>query len=288
MPRLGVPENPLLIESLSDFNEFAGAISQSNGQGSYKGVAIENGGAGLSFRLTADIEAQQGSTNVVRVSQINGFSGILNGGGHTITVSTNDLVANSFCGLFPYISDAKIDSLNIVVNGDVDASNITETNENYLAILCSEAYHSTISNCTVTLDGTFTGNNGALICGLLKESRLINCATLGSGSISLGGAGVAGIVNYSQNSRIINCTNNVNINTQGSSTVSGGIVAKAYSLILENCTNNADVINANSDYYVYSAGIVGMLEGDGSPNLDNIIRNAVNNGDVEAITGDDM
>ena len=170
----------------------------------------------------------------------------------------------------------------------MDASNITETNENYLAILCSEAYHSTISNCTVTLDGTFTGNNGALICGLLKESRLINCATLGSGSISLGGAGVAGIVNYSQNSRIINCTNNVNINTQGSSTVSGGIVAKAYSLILENCTNNADVINANSDYYVYSAGIVGMLEGDGSPNLDNIIRNAVNNGDVEAITGDDM
>lgn len=288
LPRLGVPENPLLIESLSDFNEFAGAISQSNGQGSYKGVAIENGGAGLSFRLTADIEAQQGSTNVVRVSQINGFSGILNGGGHTITVSTNDLVANSFCALFPYISDAKIDSLNIVVNGDVDASNITETNENYLAILCSEAYHSTISNCTVTLDGTFTGNNGALICGLLKESRLINCATLGSGSISLGGAGVAGIVNYSQNSRIINCTNNVNINTQGSSTVSGGIVAKAYSLILENCTNNADVINANSDYYVYSAGIVGMLEGDGSPNLDNIIRNAVNNGDVEAITGDDM
>lgn len=288
LPRLGVPENPLLIESLSDFNEFAAAISQSNGQGSYKGVAIENGGAGLSFRLTADIEAQQGSTNVVRVSQINGFSGILNGGGHTITVSTNDLVANSFCALFPYISDAKIDSLNIVVNGDVDASNITETNENYLAILCSEAYHSTISNCTVTLDGTFTGNNGALICGLLKESRLINCATLGSGSISLGGAGVAGIVNYSQNSRIINCTNNVNINTQGSSTVSGGIVAKAYSLILENCTNNADVINANSDYYVYSAGIVGMLEGDGSPNLDNIIRNAVNNGDVEAITGDDM
>ena len=288
LPRLGGQDNPLLIESLSDFNELAEAISQNNYQQRYKGVLIEEGGYGLYFKLTADIEAEQGSTNVVGVSQMNGFSGYFNGGGHTITVSNNDLVASSFCGLFPYISYAKIDSLNVVVNGDVDASSVSETSGNYPAILCSEAALSTISNCTVTLNGTFTGNNGALICGLLNTSRLENCSTLGSGSISLGGNGASGIVNFSKNSRIINCTNNVEINTQGSNTVSGGIVAKAYSLILENCTNNADIINANSGYYVYAGGIVGMLVGDGTNNLDNIIRNAVNNGDVEAVAESDM
>ena len=288
LPRLGGSENPLLIESLSDFNELAEAISQNNYQQRYKGVLIEEGGYGLYFKLTADIEAEQGSSNVVGVSQMNGFSGNFNGGGHTITVSNNDLVASSFCGLFPYISYAKIDSLNVVVNGDVNASSVSETSGNYPAILCSEAALSTISNCTVTLNGTFTGNNGALICGLLNTSRLENCSTLGSGSISLGGNGASGIVNFSKNSRIINCTNNVNINTQGSNTVSGGIVAKAYSLILENCTNNADVINANSDYYVYAGGIVGMLVIEGTNNTNNIIRYAVNNGDVEAVAGSDM
>ena len=278
-PRAGALDSPLLIESLSDFNAFANAISDTTI--TYRGVTLSEGGKGLYFKLTADIEAQQGSTNVVNIQPVNNFSGNFNGCGHTITVTSNDIVGSSSCGLFTSISFAKIDSLNVVVSGDVIASNLSETSGNYIAILCSQATSSIISNCTVTLDGTFTGNNGALVCGLLRESKLVNCTTLGSGSISLGGAGASGIVNYSQGSRITNCTNNVNINAQSSSTVSGGIAAVAYSLILENCTNNADIINTNSGYYLYSAGIVGMLEGDLTHNLDNFIRNAVNNGRVE-------
>ncbi len=278
-PRAGALDSPLLIESLSDFNAFANAISDTTI--TYRGVTLSEGGKGLYFKLTADIEAQQGSTNVVNVQPVNSFSGNFNGCGHTITVTSDDIVGGSSCGLFTSISFAKIDSLNVVVSGDIIASNLSETSGNYIAILCSQATSSIISNCTVTLDGTFTGNNGALVCGLLRESKLVNCTTLGSGSISLGGAGASGIVNYSQGSRITNCTNNVNINAQSSSTVSGGIAAVAYSLILENCTNNADIINTNSGYYLYSAGIVGMLEGDLTHNLDNFIRNAVNNGRVE-------
>ena len=278
-PRAGALDSPLLIESLSDFNAFANAISDTTI--TYRGLTLSEGGKGLYFKLTADIEAQQGSTNVVNIQPVNNFSGNFNGCGHTITVTSNDIVGSSSCGLFNSISFAKIDSLNVVVSGDVIASNLSETSGNYIAILCSQATSSIISNCTVTLDGTFTGNNGALVCGLLRESKLVNCTTLGSGSISLGGTGASGIVNYSQGSRITNCTNNVNINAQSGSTVSGGIAAMAYSLILENCTNNADIINTNSDYLLYSAGIVGMLEGDGTHNLDNFIRNAVNNGRVE-------
>lgn len=278
-PRAGALDSPLLIESLSDFNAFANAISDTTI--TYRGVTLSEGGKGLYFKLTADIEAQQGSTNVVNIQPVNNFSGNFNGCGHTITVTSNDIVGSSSCGLFTSISFAKIDSLNVVVSGDVIASNLSETSGNYIAILCSQATSSIISNCTVTLDGTFTGNNGALVCGLLRESKLVNCTTLGSGSISLGGAGASGIVNYSQGSRITNCTNNVNINAQSGNTVSGGIAAMAYSLILENCTNNADIINTNSGYYLYSAGIVGMLEGDLTHNLDNFIRNAVNNGRVE-------
>ena len=274
---LGSPENPLLIESLSDFNDLSAAIASTYDAITYKGMLISNGAAGLYFKLTADIQAEQGSTNVVRVSQMDGFSGNFNGGGHTITVTTSDLVANSACGLFPTISSAKIDSLNVVVNGNVDATSIAGTSGTYPAVLCSKATNSTISNCTVTMDGTFTGNNGALICGLLKNSNLIGCSTFGSGTISLGGNYIAGVVNISQNSTIDKCTNNVKIEPDYCNSAAAGIVGKAYSLVLENCVNNGDIIlNAQC----YAAGIVGELLFDASNGSTNLIRTSLNNGYV--------
>jgi len=274
---LGSPENPLLIESLSDFNDLSAAIASTYDAITYKGMLISNGAAGLYFKLTADIQAEQGSTNVVRVSQMDGFSGNFNGGGHTITVTTSDLVANSACGLFPTISSAKIDSLNVVVNGNVDATSIAGTSGTYPAVLCSKATNSTISNCTVTMDGTFTGNNGALICGLLKNSNLIGCSTFGSGTISLGGNYIAGVVNISQNSTIDKCTNNVKIEPDYCNSAAAGIVGKAYSLVLENCVNNGDIIlNAQC----YAAGIVGELLFDSSNGSTNLIRTSLNNGYV--------
>ena len=278
---LGNSENPLLIESLSDFNELSVAIASTYDVITYKGMPISNGGAGLYFKLTADIQAEQSSDNVVHISPMDGFAGVFNGGGHTITVTTDDLVANSSCGLFSTISFARIDSLNVVVSGDVDATSIAGTSETYPAILCSKATNSTISNCTVTMDGTFTGNNGALICGLLKNSNLIGCVTSGSGTISLGGNYIAGVVNISQNSSISKCTNNVKVQPNYCNSAAAGIVGKAYSLVLENCVNNADIIlNAQC----YAAGIVGEMSIDNN-NSTNLIRTSLNSGYIYANDG---
>ncbi|MBQ1731301.1 MAG: hypothetical protein II037_03735, partial [Bacteroidales bacterium] len=269
---VGSPENPLLIESFSDFGEFAQAVSSTTNAATYKGMAITNGGHGLNFKLTTDISSTS------RISRPSSFSGNFNGGGHTITVKQSDLVSNSTCGLFPAITFATIDSLNVVVSGSISAANVQRT----ASILCAIATSSTISNCSVTLDGTFSGTiNGALICGDPETSTIINCSTNGSGTVTLGSGHAGGVVSYSGNSRIINCTNNVNIQPNNSSSVCGGIVAGGYSLILENCVNNGDIILNDQSY---AGGIVGKLSDDGS-HSQNIIRTSVNTGYIYASNG---
>lgn len=266
--RVGSPENPLLIESLSDFSEFAQAVSAStNTSSTYKGMAITNGGHGLTFKLMTDIS----STN--RINRPSSFSGNFNGGGHTITVKQSDIVSNSTCGLFPSISFATIDSLNIVTNGSISA-NVP----NYAAILCTEATNSTISNCMVTISSNFSGPNGAVVCAVPENSSIINCSTNGSGIVTLGSEYSGGIVCYSKNSKISNCTNNVKVQPNRCLTAAGGIVASGYSLILENCVNNGDIILTDQSY---AAGIVGTLEDEGS-NSQNVIRTSINNGYIYA------
>ncbi|MBO4873882.1 MAG: T9SS type A sorting domain-containing protein [Bacteroidales bacterium] len=280
-PMLGTPDNPLLVESLSDFNELAQAVAAQYDAYTYKGMVINDGGAGLYFRLTADIEAEQGSTNVVQISQMNGFSGNFNGGGHTITVTNNDLYQNSVCGLFTSISYARIDSLNVALSGNASAPR--GTNASYASILCTNAINSTISNCTVVItDGTFSSYiNCGLICGLLQNSRLIGCSTQGNGNYTIqSGDYAGGLVACSKNSTISNCTNGMSLYSQVGC-VSAGIVSRAYSLILENCTNNAEIMNSQAAYLTYTAGIVGKLDDNYSPEY-NSITNAVNNGRIYA------
>lgn len=266
--RVGSPENPLLIESVSDFIEFAQAFSANTNTATYKGMAITNLGHGLNFKLTTDISSTS------RINRPSSFSGNFNGGGHTITVKQTDLVSNSICGLFPTISCATIDSLNVETNGAISASNV----QNYASILCTQATNSTISNCTVTINGDFSGTDGAVVCASTENSTIINCSTNGSGTVTLGSDYSGGVVCYSKNSRIINCTNNVKVQPNSCYKAGGGIVAYGYSLILENCVNNGNIIlNEQS----YAAGIVGELSDDGS-NSQNIIRTSVNNGYIYA------
>ena len=269
--RVGSPENPLLIESLSDFIEFAQAFSANTNTPTYKGMAITNGGYGLNFKLTTDISSTS------RINRPSSFSGNFNGGGHTITLKQTDLVSNSTCGLFPTISCATIDSLNVVTNGAISATNV----QNYASILCAEATNSTISNCTVTINGDFSGPDGALVCASSENSTIINCSTNGSGQVTLGSDYSGGVVCCSKNSRISNCTNNVNVRPNSCYSAGGGIVAYGYSLILENCVNNGDIILNDQSY---AGGIVGRLSDDGS-NSQNIIRTSVNTGYIYANNG---
>ena len=277
-PRVGSLDNPLLIESLEDFNNFSQALSSTGG--TYKGVSLGNYGADLYFKLTTDLAAEENSTNVVNLIPVPYFYGNLNGGGHTITVTSDDLNSSistyysSDYGLFNSIQYAKIDSLNLIVTIDNDN---TYFGESKIAILTKSAINSTISNCTITIDGTLSSGGGALFCGDLTYSNLINCSTLGSGEFKNDadeemGDNIAAFVFEAYSSEIKNCTNNLKIASTSSN--AAGILYSGNNISIENCVNYADILS--SDYYV-ATGIVGILS-DGQ----NTIKNSANYG---AITG---
>ena len=277
-PRVATPENPLLIESLSDFNEFAQVLAYSgtnSGESSpltrYKGVNVTNYGAGLSFKLTADISASDAN-----ISMISRFSGNFNGGGHTITLTTSDLsgtnVSSSPIGLFCTIERAKIDSLNILVESEI---NLTSNTDNYTSLLCGRAINSVISNCNVTLNADFRIGEGAAICGKAEQAEIKNCNILGTASIiSTSGNYVAGFVSNASMSTITNCTNNVDVSSTVTNTARiGGIVAKAYSLIVENCANNSNLSGG-----MLVAGIVSEFNSGSSQTLPSKVLCSTNSG----------
>ncbi len=277
-PRVATPENPLLIESLSDFNEFAQVLAYSgtnSGETSpltrYKGVNVTNYGAGLSFKLTADISASDAN-----ISMISRFSGNFNGGGHTITLTTSDLsgtnVSSSPIGLFCTIERAKIDSLNILVESEI---NLTSNTDNYTSLLCGRAINSVISNCNVTLNADFRIGEGAAICGKAEQAEIKNCNILGTASIiSTSGNYVAGFVSNASMSTITNCTNNVDVSSTVTNTARiGGIVAKAYSLIVENCANNSNLSGG-----MLVAGIVSEFNSGSSQTLPSKVLYSTNSG----------
>ena len=265
-PRVGSLDNPLLIESLEDFNNFSQALSSTGG--TYKGVSLGNYGADLYFKLTTDLAAEENSTNVVNLIPVPYFYGNLNGGGHTITVTSDDLNSSistyysSDYGLFNSIQYAKIDSLNLIVTIDNDN---TYFGESKIAILTKSAINSTISNCTITIDGTLSSGGGALFCGDLTYSNLINCSTLGSGEFKNDadeemGDNIAAFVFEAYSSEIKNCTNNLKITSTSSN--AAGILYSGNNISIENCVNYADILSSGS--YV-ATGIVGILSDGQNP-----------------------
>ncbi|MBR5983904.1 MAG: T9SS type A sorting domain-containing protein [Bacteroidales bacterium] len=277
-PRVASSDNPLLIESLRDFNEFAQVLaSSSNGETSsaqYKGVTIRNYGAGLSFKLTTDLAAEN-----IPISTVSRFSGNFNGGGHTITLTNNDLYDETQpgtntnpIGLFNILERATIDSLNVLVEREI---NLTSYTDNYVGLLCGKALNSTISNCNAILNADIQINEGAAICGKSEQSVIKNCNTSGTATVRSGsGYYIAGIVASASLSEIRNCTNNVNVaSTSQAGTTVGGVVGKAYSLIIENCANNSNLSGRQ-----VVAGIVGEFSSASSQSLPSKVLCSTNSG----------
>ncbi len=240
--RAGSADNPLLIESLADFNNFSEAVSNS---GTYKGVSVSNHGANLYFKLTTNLVAEQNSTNVVNLRPVGYFSGNFNGGGHTITVTNDDLYSttysyyNSDYGLFCSLEFAKVDSINIVIVAEDDKTNFGESK---IAILAKSAWNSTISNCTITTDGNIRAAGGALFCGALYYSKMFNCSSFGSGAFineTETDDNIAGLVFDATSAEIKNCANNLTISS--SMTDATGILCTGGNVVIENCLNNANI-----------------------------------------------
>lgn len=202
------------------------------------------------FILTEDIEIT-GNWN-----PINNFTGIFDGGGHTITYNisetTGPIPSTPYLGLFASCTDATIK--NLYVNGNISlTTGGSFFNPNvYAGGIVANSTNSTLENVH------FSGN--------------INITTSNDNS-----SWVGGLVGQATNTKISLSSNTAQITAKVNSyigiTKTGGLCGE-FSGNIENCYNMGNVLATAATDSPYAGGIVGNNEG--------IITKSYNSGNVKS------
>ena len=163
----GTATDPYIIDKTNEWNEFVTHVNNGN---SYSGKYI---------KLTADIDVTTMAGVVSGNQQQKPFSGIFDGGGHTITATISDIVDNQGTALFKYINGATIKNLTVAgsVNGGLHAAAI---------VGFSKGTGNSIENCKATT----TVNGASHIGGILGhglDSRIDITKCIFSGKL-IGGS----------------------------------------------------------------------------------------------------
>ena len=293
------------IPDLAEFLDFVEAVNEGNAPIRWMNENFE-------VELLADLDLssltewtpignveKSGNANNASKATGNAFSGVFNGGGHTIRnfKATVDLAAGKTWGLFGYLDHATVKNLNVEADLTLTASGTADA-----GVIAGTTYCSTIENVKVTGKITSTGTTASTrfaiggITGFLfsvydsgeavaYDSWIKNCevtaeVTLDGGSNLLNNAncmmygGIAAFAtNIKDDSRnhIEDCVNN------GSMTVkigrcSGIVPTCNYGTIVKGCTNNASQVNTITD------GRIGQIVCNLSVN--SAVIDCVNNGDL--------
>ena len=167
----GTEDNPYIIDKINEWNDFVTHVNNGN---SYSGKYI---------KLTADIDVTTMAGVVSGNQQVKPFSGIFDGGGHTITATISDIVENQGTALFKYINGATIKNLTVAgsVNGGLHAAAI---------VGFSKGTGNSIENCkaTATVNGA-SHIGGILGHGLDSHINITKCifsGKLNGGSVAKG------------------------------------------------------------------------------------------------------
>ena len=167
----GTATDPYIIDKTNEWNEF---VTHVNNGKSYSGKYI---------KLTADIDVTTMAGVVSGNQQQKPFSGIFDGGGHTITATISDIVDNQGTALFKYINGATIKNLTVAgsVNGGLHAAAI---------VGFSKGTGNSIENCkaTATVNGA-SHIGGILGHGLDSHIDITKCifsGKLNGGSVEKG------------------------------------------------------------------------------------------------------
>ena len=232
----GTEEAPYLIKTAEDFATFGMFVGE--------GMPF----AGEYFELTADINLGDGTAVGSSAAP---FSGIIDGGNHTITAN---ITGNDNIGLFAVLKGATIKNLNLDVN--VTASG-----------------------------GTATTGVGSIAGFSSGETWIDNCTA--SGSITSSSAGGEGgfVGRVETGFKITDCTNRINITeTSAGNSFAGGIIGNSNNgmVTITNCKNYG-TINASGSFV---GGIIGLIRiGGGTVSDCENYGNVMGNNQVGGIAG---
>lgn len=286
---LGSIRNPLTINSANELMDFANAVRDSS---EYKGFVLKNGGEGLHFKLTANVDMQPFCENS-GCTPIGPFTGSFNGGNHTIsnlTIETDNTSGLDAYGLFsnvtsPLAGDTTYFENLVFSNAKVQKNGFSAVGTLIGRIVSGNVVVRNIKvlSSTIEVDGI---NNSAYVGGILGMSlssvlmynnEAYTTIRAKNGKIHAGG--IVGLANG--NANIFDNTSRGSIQLDSTTgPYIGGIVGQIMQGSLRQNTNYG-LIHADSCYgFSYIGGIAGILTGPVS-----ILQNNKNFGNIE-ITGD--
>ena len=264
----GTQEEPWLIQSLEDFNDFA---ADANYWDDYTRLETDVNLAGMVYDR-AVIAPDVSSSNYHQGTK---YTGVFDGNDHKILNLTIDDggAGNDWIGLFGSIDNGEVRNLgleggSVSVSGMVVGGLVGSTKEGTISncystgdvngggivggLMGSFAY-SSVSNCYSTGDVSGTGDN---IGGLVGYTFGIVSNCYSTGNVS-GDYEVGGLMGGNSNSNISNCYSTGDVNGVGEV---GGLMGKNLSFVT-NCYSTGDVQGGGGENvgglvgYHYSPGI---------------------------------
>ncbi len=192
------------------------------------------------FILTADIDFGGASLTPVGADDVTPFTGVLDGGGHVLSMCQINLPEKEFVGLFGYVGKGGVLKYlavtEIAVTGAEEVGGLAGFNDN-----------GTISSCSVM--GAVTGSSdvGALL-GNNWSGTVMSCY---AGGMVTGATYIGGLMGYNTDGVVTSCF--VNASVAGSDIYVGGLMGGNYGTILY-CYATGDV-SGDSDT---NGGLVGF------------------------------
>jgi hypothetical protein len=219
----GTEEDPWLIQSLEDFNDFA---ADANYWAGFTRLETDVNLAGMVYEravIAPDVSSSQ-------FYQGTKYTGVFDGNDHKILNLTIDDggAGNDWLGLFGSVDNGEVRNLGLEggsVSGDRAVGGLMGDSKEY----------GIVSNCYSTNDVKGSGSVGGLIGIAVGGSWLSNCYS--TGNVSGTGDPIGGLVGYIEGG-VWNCYSTGNVS--GDSYV-GGLVGQSNNSSISNCYSTGDV-----------------------------------------------
>jgi hypothetical protein len=261
----GTEENPWLIQSLEDFNDFA---ADANYWDDYTRLETDVNLAGMAY-TTAVIAPDTDNTNYT--FEGTSFSGIFDGAGHRVNNLTIDDggVGNDYLGLFGYTENGQIE--NIVLENVVI---ITGDNSHRVGGLVGNNDTTAVTNCHLIGEigtGRYSGRIGGLI-GRNIDGEIVGCHTEHDINVETNNFEIGGLIGGNVGGLISNCYTTGAVSGNGKTYELGGLIGRCNDGTITDCYTTGNVHG-----YGQFGGLVGH-------NVDNIVTNCYATG---TLTGGD-
>lgn len=268
----GTPDDPYLISTADDLRHLAVSVNQGRRY------------AGITFRMTQDIDLEFFPWTPIGSTASLFFSGSFDGAGHVVkNVYLNS--SSAYNGLFGYLLSATISNLGIAPGGTLKCQ---ASGTCYLGAIAGYAKTSTIADCNnqMTVGCAVYGSGfpdchvggivgyaqGSLISGCSNSGVVTGSAASNTGTssnTSNSDSNAGGICGSASGGTMFGCSNSGAVTstvTAGGSNFwarsrAGGIVGESTSSTMTDCTNSATINGKGYDMDAYSAGIAALATG---------------------------